>query len=85
MVALWPLADALIPATLATPQIAQGKQRVQLLRVPGQPLLTHLHFNEVAIDDSARIFDPSVDAGLARNMLHAPVVCSGPAPDVVGS
>lgn len=34
------------------PQIAQGKQRLQLLRVLHQATVAHLHVAELALDDA---------------------------------
>lgn len=46
------------------PQIAQGKQLVQLLRVLSQPPVTHFHVSDLPLDDSERMFHFGSEAGL---------------------
>ena len=46
------------------PQVAQGKQCVQLRRVLGQSPVAHLHMSELTSDDPERVFHLSPDAGL---------------------
>src|SRR5215469_4761355 len=39
------------------PQITQGEQRMQLLRVLHQPAISDLEMAELALDDAKRMFD----------------------------